>query len=337
MPYGFAGDVFGETKLGMRVIIAPGDAQPVDISDPALFEPKPDAGAHAALLATEAADAARQADAARLAAFTAQREAARANVQVRKLENLKGRADAALAAADKAVAAATSDDAKQKAEDAKQKAADKVAELQTALDAARADVQPKLDAVQPAREAAAVAEAARVGAATAAREAARELAPVSVFISRKTQRLYVRRGFEPLLDVPVTIQNPDQPLGTHVFTAVAKTETGLRWSVVTLDGATDAKSALDRVTIPQDVLDRIAPTASPRSSIIVSDEGLSPETGKGTEFIAVLSHEPQGGLAMRHHGEARYAHQRYAFPEYGYVPQRQYYWRSPFSSSSSTW
>src|SRR4029077_15893990 len=57
MPYDFAQNLFGRTKLGMRVIIAPHAVEPVDISHPALFQPKADAGAHAALLATEAADA----------------------------------------------------------------------------------------------------------------------------------------------------------------------------------------------------------------------------------------------------------------------------------------
>ena len=329
MPYDFAERLFDETKLGMRVIIAPADAAPVDIAHPALFEPKPDAGAHATLLATEAADAAKKADAARLAAVTAAREAARAGVTVRKLEILKARAEAALAAADKALGAAKSDEAKQKADDVRQKAAAKVAETQAQLDAARAETQPKLDAVPPAREAAVAAESARTTAAKAAREAARALEPVSVFISRKTQKLYVRRGFEPILESPVTIADPDRAIGTHVFTAVAKTDTGLRWTAVTINDASDAKSALDRIVIPPDVLDRIAPTASPRSSIIVSDEALSPETGKGTEFVAVLSNEPQGGLAMRRHpsSEVRYARQR----------DRQYYGRSFFGGPFSTW
>jgi len=341
MPYGFAADLFGRTKLGMRVIIAPHDVTPVDISDPALFQPQPEAGAHVALLTTAAADASKKADAARLAAVTAQREAAAATAQIRKLNILKARADAQLAAADRAIAAAKSDDEKAKAEDAKQKAAANVADLQAQLEAANATAQPKLDAVQPARDAAAAAETERTTAAKAARDAAHELDPVSVFISRKTQRLYVRRGFEPVLDVPVTIQNPEQPLGTHVFTAVAKTDAGLRWSAVTINGAADAKSALDRITIPQEVLDKIAPTAAARSSIIISDEALSPETGKGTEFVAVLSNEPQGGLAMRKHpsGETRYARQRDVYPEFGYAPQRdRSSWRSPYGGSSfSTW
>ena len=43
----------------------------------------------------------------------------------------------------------------------------------------------------------------------------------------------------------------------------------------------------------------IAPTALPRSSIIVSDEPLSRETNYRTEFIAVLSNQPQGGFITR--------------------------------------
>jgi hypothetical protein len=47
------------------------------------------------------------------------------------------------------------------------------------------------------------------------------------------------------------------------------------------------------------VLDRIAPTAVPRSSIVVSDEPLSRETNYRTEFVAVLSNQPQGGFITR--------------------------------------
>jgi len=80
---------------------------------------------------------------------------------------------------------------------------------------------------------------------------------------------------------------------------MARNDAGLRWSVVTIDNGDDAKDALDRITIPQEVLDRIAPTALPRSSIIVSDEPLSKETNYRTEFVAVLSNQPQGGFITR--------------------------------------
>ena len=341
MPYGFAERLFDKTQLGMRVIIAPDGAAPVAIAHPALFSPNPDAGTHADALAAEATEAAKKADGARLAALIATREAARATVTMHNLDNLIARAGAQLAAVETALGAAYSDEAKAAAEDAKQRAAAKVAELQAQLDVARTETQPKLDAVAAARKAAAVAESARTAAAEAAREAARALVPVSVFISRKAQKLYVRRGFEPVLESAVTIRDGDRAIGTHVFTAVGRTDTGLRWNAVTLNDMTDAKSALDRIVIPQDVLDRISPTASPRSSLVISDEALSPETGKGTEFVAVLSNEPQGGLAMRKHpaSEAAYARRRDMGVEFGYAPQRdrQYYGRSFFGAPFFSW
>ena len=81
--------------------------------------------------------------------------------------------------------------------------------------------------------------------------------------------------------------------------AVARNDEGLRWTAVTVDNGDDAKDALDRITVPQDVLGRIAPTALPRSSLIISDEPLSRETNYRTEFIAVLNNQPQGGFVTR--------------------------------------
>jgi L,D-transpeptidase catalytic domain len=321
LPYGFAEHLFEVSSVGMRVIIAPGDAAPVEVVHPSLLSPKPDAGAHAAVLAAEAGEAERKADAARSAAVAAVREAARARMPLRTLENLKTRAEAELAAAERALDAADSDEAKAKAAEAKEKAAAKVADLKAQWEAATAELQPKLDAAAAAKEAAVAAQRERAAAVKAAHDAARELEPVSIFISRKAQRLYVRRGFEPVLDVAVTIRDPERPIGTHVFTAVARTDGGLRWTAVTLNQVSDATSALDRIVVPQEVLDRFAPTAGPRSSLIISDEALSRETQKGTEFVAVLSEEPKGGLAMRRRSEP---------PEAYYGRQdRQRYWGSP--------
>jgi hypothetical protein len=80
---------------------------------------------------------------------------------------------------------------------------------------------------------------------------------------------------------------------------MARAGAGLRWTAVTIDSGDDAKNALDRITIPQDVIDRIAPTALPRSSITISDEPLHRETNYRTEFVVVLNNQPQGGIANR--------------------------------------
>ena len=87
--------------------------------------------------------------------------------------------------------------------------------------------------------------------------------------------------------------------------------------------ADSAKAALDRIAIPQDALDRIAGTA-PRSSLIVTDEPPSSETGKGTEFVVLLSGEPQGGIKKRRRSPGSGFH---------YVRSRsQPYWGSPFGN-----
>jgi hypothetical protein len=315
MPFGFAENLFDRTRIGMRVIISPDNAEPVEFSHPALLVPKAEAiaaaPARAEALPREAAEAARTADEAKKAAASATRETASQSASLRKLEGLKTRAVAELAYADKALAAAKTDEAKARAEDLKQKAAAKAAELGNQLDIAKADAKSKLDAAAVAKEAAKAAQTRKADTAKAASEAKLALEPVSIYISRATQKLYVRRPthkpapdgggivFDATIEVPVTIRNPERPIGTHVFTAVARNEAGLRWTAVTIDNGDNAKAALDRITIPQEVLDRIAPTASPRSSIVISDEPLSRETNYRTEFVAVLNNQPQGGFITR--------------------------------------
>ena len=352
LPYDFAARLFELTRLGIRVIVAPTDVAPIEIAHPALFMPKPGADGLAAARTAEAEDAARKAAQARQAAVTASRELGRAMMAVRAAENLKLRAEAQLAAAETALDSAISPKQKERATDARAKAAAKIEELEAQLAAASAELQPKLDAVAPAREAAVSAEATRVVATEAAREAARALQPVSVFISRKTQRVYVRRAFQPILETSVTILEPERPIGTHVFTAMEQTngDTGMRWSVVSLEGGrphgkvvephagtsegpevepiakepSDAKTALDRIVIPQDVR-RIAEMASARSSLIISDEELSSETGKGTDFVVLLSGEPQGGIAIRRRRpatEAWYERPRFRLPFWRYSASR---------------
>jgi hypothetical protein len=217
---------------------------------------------------------------------------------------------------------------------------------------AEAELQPKIDALAAARKAAVAAEAARAEAAEAAHALARAPEPVSVFISRKTQRLYVRQAFEAMFDIPITIRDPDLPIGTHVFTALERGggKGDMQWNVVSLVGTNvgmtettykaldapanetnlpSAKAALDRIIIPEDTVDRIAQMVSPRSSLIISDEGPSSETSRGTEFVIVMSDEPQGGLAHRRPGPV-------IGVRYGSRGGRLY-WRSPFGNSYSSW
>jgi L,D-transpeptidase catalytic domain len=167
----------------------------------------------------------------------------------------------------------------------------------------------------PIDEAKAAADAAMLA------EAPRKPGTISVFVSRKTGRLYVRQNYQPLFDVPVEIRDPDRPLGTHVFTAldVDKDGTTLRWSVVTMRDeaapraevsthhgrksrherereeiveqrpSSSAAEALNRVDMPTEAVERISEMMSPGSSLIISDQPMSGETGRDTDFI-VLTH-----------------------------------------------
>ena len=329
MPFDFAEKVFDKAPMGMRVIISPTDFEPVAFSDPALLQPKQDAidalPARAAALSHDADEAAQAAAAAKAAVMPAKRAAAMAPLTVRRLGDLKRRADAALTAAEKKLAAVTAiqsnpnyvitdqaraDAAKAAAEDARQKAVAAAAALGAQLDAAKADLKTKQDAAAAAVAAAKDAEAKRVAAVNAATAAKLAGEPVAIYISRATQKLYVRRDthkpwpdggevYDFSQEYPVAIKDPDKPLGTHIFTAVAKDGGGLRWTEVSIDNGDSAKNALGRITFPQAVLDKIAPTAAPLSSIIISDEPLSSETNYRTEFVAVLSNQPQGGFITR--------------------------------------
>ena len=355
MPYGFAEKLYDKTWIGMRVIISPNDAVPVEISHPALLTPNAEAIAaapgRADTLVREADEAKQAADDAKKAAARPKRETASLNASLRKLKLHKARADAELASADKALAAAKTDQAKARAEERRQKASAKAAEAATLLDSATADAQAKRDADAAAKDVLKAAETKKAATAKAATDAKLALEPVSIYISRATQKLYVRRNthkrwpdggevFDSSIEVPVTIRDPDKPIGTHVFTAMARQGAGLRWTVVTIDNGDDAKDALDRITIPQEVLDRVAPTASPRSSIIISDEPLSAETNYRTEFVAVLSNQPQGGFITRQPStNANFAGDDFrdgdGFPfferRWSNPPRRRNYYRGPWN------
>jgi hypothetical protein len=155
-----------------------------------------------------------------------------------------------------------------------------------------------------------------IPASSSGRLAHQKAVPISVFVSGKLSRLFVRQGFKPLFDVPVKIQNPEVPLGTHVFTAMEFQNDGgpVRWTVVSLpeehpgtsgehkaplerisDTAIpvplpgNPNTALDHIGIPQDVIEQISGLITPGSSLTVSDYGISRETGVNTDFI-VLTH-----------------------------------------------
>ncbi len=148
---------------------------------------------------------------------------------------------------------------------------------------------------QAARDAATVAKeaiAARDRASDSLKALGRALDPISVFVSRKEGRVFMRQGMAPLIDGAVTIRDPERSLGTHVFTALAEEEGGarLRWAVVTVSDSGSGQSAaeaLDRIEISSDFGKEIANRLWTGASLIISDQGTSSETGLGTDFVVL--------------------------------------------------
>src|SRR5581483_9261701 len=117
---------------------------------------------------------------------------------------------------------------------------------------------------------------------------------VSVFISRKQGKLYVRQGFDPLFEMPITIADPDKPIGTHVFTATGLSDDGktMQWSALSIPSSSPRNAAPPERTSHHrrhDAKDapRLDQLLTPGASLIVSDNALSDETGSDTDFVVL--------------------------------------------------
>ncbi len=282
LPEAFARQMWGITKLGVRVIVTRGDVTPVPIEHERLFalkrEPAPPQAQSAATSLQPGTASNATPDSAKLAANE------RTASDALKPGNPALDAMAYAVGAPRETPVTTSE---------------VVRTAHEAFDTATPDTVTPDSASPLATTDAVVVRPLKPG-------------PISLFISRREGKLFVRKGFEPVFDVPVTFAQPDQPLGTHVFTALAVKEdsTTLRWNVMSMPGggsaparksakgkkaeppvvampASNATEALERVNIPQDALDRITDLMSPGASLIISDKGLGSETGDGTDFIVL--------------------------------------------------
>ena len=184
--------------------------------------------------------------------------------------------------------------------------------VEAAVEALKAAKQARTDAnnaIKTAKQA--VVDAKKALAAAKVIDERRDY-PVSIFVSRKSGRLVAKLGFIEVMDVPVQFKDPDEPIGTHIFTATDYTdgEKDLHWTVATVrpstserpprrrrrhredeefvehsNGTVEPQEALARIEIPDAARQQLAELIKPRSSMIISDYGLSRETSERTEFI----------------------------------------------------
>jgi hypothetical protein len=295
LPTGFVSRLWQITKLGVRVVIARNDPVPYEFNHPKLFNPS-----------------------------------LRPVAQLSATEPLEGlRSTAAADARPVVLAQATATDAVEQARPSMQgEAPSQPAEVESTgvtPPAQPTDAPTTAPATTPAVETGAEPEKREPTEAEPKKPAAprnrageplKTSGQVAVFVSKREKKIFVRQGFVPVFDMPIEIANPEQPLGTHVFTAMEIQDGGtrMRWNAISMpaenlsrpvdvrggkrsrnvepvvahDGkASTAAEALDRIKLPPEAVERISELLTPGSSLVVSDHGLGRETGRYTEFIVL--------------------------------------------------
>lgn len=303
MPAAFARQMWATTKIGVRVIIAPSDVVPVEIAHRHLFAPKQTPPEKPAPSDAPVADQ--------------PPHRVETGVPVKTAEVTDR-----ITATDGFVLRGSVKEEPQKVKAGVIRtvwtvSASLTAGLTGTIKAVEAAIAVRLADIVKTADAIALAKKAADRIRTV--EAMRKAGPISVFVSRKEKKIFVRHRFNPVFEAPVTIRDAATPLGTHIYTAVELKDDGaaMRWMVASMPtdmqtrlepppkrgrkhGAerepapapqavapVAALAALDRIEIAQGTLDRIAELLTPGASLIISDQGLGPETGRGTDFIVV--------------------------------------------------
>jgi len=326
MPMNFAMRLWGWTRMGARVIITPGDVAPAEFASAHLIARKADVKSASAsdgrkdFATTAKTDKAEAVDVMaltkrelRLSSITDRAEPIRtADASGSFKMSDAGSEELSATVSDPSASEAPKDEGTKDGGDTSVPTTDKPADGDTQP----GETKPDKDQTRATDPAKAVTIAAPLeGAADFIGPVRPRSGHLAAYVSRKDNKLYVRQNFETWFETPVTIADADRPLGTHVFTARADTtdSDAFRWSVVSLPAtaraatrsddnprrskkivevaapaASSPSEALDRVTIPDSALKRIASALAPGGSLIVSDQGLGDETGRGTDFIVPL-------------------------------------------------
>ncbi len=234
----------------------------------------------------------------------------------------KAAADAVKAAADAEASLAAAQKKVETAATAKTAATSELIRARAALEMATAREAEKTPAAFRTVEVWKAAVAASKTAAQTLKEADRRSEPVSVFVSKKEGRVFIRQDWKEVYEAPVTIRDPDRPLGTHVYIAVEAKPDGsaMRWSAISVppeeprshgrsskkkaakdvpelplakagteasSGPETAAGALDRIEMPEEARKRISELVWTGASLIVSDHPRSYEMSEYSDFIVL--------------------------------------------------
>jgi len=105
--------------------------------------------------------------------------------------------------------------------------------------------------------------------------------------------LFVRQEFDRVFDAAVSFRDPDQPLGTYLYTVLKfeSDDTKARWTEITVQPS--ELNPLDRLEIPDEIRQRISERLTPGSSLIVADIAINTAAlTKGADFLVWAKEKP---------------------------------------------
>jgi L,D-transpeptidase catalytic domain len=358
LPSGSAERMWGLTKIGERVMIAPHEVAPAEFSHPLLPLPKLqmsplDTAENAAPKRTEIAAAgsdpmpvaspkllnpvefaqalkARASADAAAATKALQEQAQRKEAlpeavrkalsDLRAAESARTQAETKLAFRTEALTTKRDEREIQRAQAAKAAAEaardDAARKVQAALDSPAFATPEGRDALEAERKLMAN-RAILAKAQGAAKDADKRLSAISILVSKKDNKVYIRQALTPIFEGPVTIRDRDTPLGTHVYIASSQTENAsLGWTVIsyptsskgadepgsrrraerggqvkthTEAASPDPAQALARIEFTAEASAVIAERIWTGGSLIITDERLSDETSDvGTDAVVTI-------------------------------------------------
>ncbi|MET0707283.1 MAG: L,D-transpeptidase [Tardiphaga sp.] len=152
-------------------------------------------------------------------------------------------------------------------------------------------ILPK-DAAETAQEAEAKATQSKTSSAGASRKTA------SVLVSGADGKAYLIVDGELTFETPISVLNPGQPLGTHLFSLIGPSDDGffLKWAAFGLGGQPQDGIAVDlwsnSVLRRIEFLDgpgvrRVARTLQPGTTMVITDLAASPVTRSAPDFTVI--------------------------------------------------
>lgn len=115
--------------------------------------------------------------------------------------------------------------------------------------------------------------------------------PVSMVVSRADSTITVLKGAQTAVQGPVTIRDPQNPLGNLVYVLMSKDGSATRWSAVSYEGsgvaAGQAQNALARISVDPSINKQVAALVTPGATLFLTDLPAHPGTRSDGGFVVM--------------------------------------------------